>query len=203
MSTHHFNINVAKMYGVNESIILQNISFWQAKNEANEKNFHDGKYWVYNSVKAFSALFPYWSKGQINRILNKLEDLQVLSVGNYNKVNYDRTKWYSVNQEIHLLISGNGVSIIEKPIPDNKPDSKPFSEREHTFKELVKQTWAELGGEDFLPNIDAQKFFLYWSESNGKKMLFERQKTFCIKKRFKRWQLNNFNQSKPQGRNNA
>ena len=92
MSTHIFNIKVAEAYGIGEAIILQNISFWQSKNEANETNFHDGKYWVYNSVKAFEKLFPYWSKGQINRILKNLEEKEALSVGNYNKMSYDRTK---------------------------------------------------------------------------------------------------------------
>ena len=80
---------------------------------------------------------------------------------------------------------------------------KDLPEKEKDFEQLVKQTWKDLGGETFLPLVEAQKFFLYWSESNGKKLLFERQQTFDIKKRFKRWQLNNFNQSKPQGRNNA
>ena len=80
---------------------------------------------------------------------------------------------------------------------------KDLPEREKDFEQLVKDTWKDLGGESFLPILEAQKFFLYWSESNGKKLLFERQQTFDIRKRFKRWQLNNFNQSKPQGRNNA
>lgn len=80
---------------------------------------------------------------------------------------------------------------------------KSFEEREEEFKITVKEAWEEMGGEEFLPNVEAHKFFLYWSETNGKKMLWERQKTFDIKKRFKRWQLNNFNQTKPQGRNNA
>lgn len=120
-----FNIKIAEAYGINEAIILQNLSFWQAKNEANEINFHDGKYWVYNSVKAFEKLFPYWSKGQINRILKNLEEKEAISVGNYNRVSYDRTKWYSLNQEIHLLISGNGITVIGKPIPDSNPDSNP------------------------------------------------------------------------------
>lgn len=124
MSTHIFNIKVAALYGVNEAIILQNISFWQAKNEANENNFYDGKYWVYNSVKAFEQLFPYWSKGQLNRILKNLEDKNAIDVSNYNKVSYDRTKWYSLNQQLHLLITGNGIAVIEKPIPDSKTDSK-------------------------------------------------------------------------------
>lgn len=80
---------------------------------------------------------------------------------------------------------------------------KDLAEREKDFEQLVKDTWKDLGGESFLPILEAQKFFLYWSESNGKKLLYERQQTFDIKKRFKRWQLNNFNQSKPRGRNNA
>jgi len=125
MSSHKFNTQIATLYGVNEAIILENLSFWQLKNEANENNFYDEKYWVYNSIKAFERLFPYWSKGQINRILKHLEDEEVIHVGNYNRSSYDRTKWYSVNQKIHLLISGNGFNEIKKPIPDSKPDSKP------------------------------------------------------------------------------
>ena len=125
MSCHKFNVQVATLYGVSEAIILENLSFWQLKNEANDNNFFDEKYWVYNSIKAFEKLFPYWSKGQINRILKHLEDDGVLYVGNYNRSSYDRTKWYSVNQKIHLLISGNGFAETEKPIPDENTDSKP------------------------------------------------------------------------------
>ena len=125
MSIHRFNVQVAQAYGVNEAIILENISFWQAKNEANNHNFNDGRYWVYNSIKAFDKLFPYWSKGQITRLLKNLEDAEALVSGNYNKISYDRTKWYSLKREIHLLISGNGFVDFGKPIPDSNPDSNP------------------------------------------------------------------------------
>lgn len=67
---------------------------------------------------------------------------------------------------------------------------KPIEEREEEFKQLVKDTWVELGSEELMPNTEAQKFFLFWSESNGKKMHFEKQKTFDIKKRMKRWSMN-------------
>jgi len=144
MSCHKFNIKVAELYGVGEAIILENLSFWQLKNEANDNNFFDEKHWVYNSIKAFEKLFPYWSKGQINRILKHLEDEGVIHVGNYNRSSYDRTKWYSVNQNIHLLITGNGYVETKKPIPDKNTDSKPDENKQRdldifkTFKDAYQ-----------------------------------------------------------------
>jgi len=100
---HHFNIEIAQKYGVGEAVILHNICFWQNKNIANKSNYHDGKYWVYNSVKAYSDLFPYYTDRQIRTILKKLEDKRCLHVGRYNKMKIDRTKWYSASDEIMLI----------------------------------------------------------------------------------------------------
>jgi hypothetical protein len=100
---HHFNTEVAQQYGVGEAIILHNICFWQKKNMANNNNYHDGRYWVYNSVKAYTELFPYYTDRQIRSILKKLEDKECLHVGRYNKMKIDRTKWYSASDEIMLI----------------------------------------------------------------------------------------------------
>ena len=88
---HHFKIEIAKIYGVEEAILLHNIYYWISKNKANNKHFYDEYYWTYNSIKAFSELFPYWTKRQIERILNNLIKKEALIKGNYNKLNYDRT----------------------------------------------------------------------------------------------------------------
>lgn len=61
---HNFDINIAEKYGINAAIILQNMYYWIEKNRANEKHFHDGYYWTYNSLKAFEELFPYMSTKQ-------------------------------------------------------------------------------------------------------------------------------------------
>jgi len=100
---HHFNTEIAEKYGVGEAILLHNMCFWQKKNIANKNNYHDGKYWVYNSIQAYSELFPYYTDRQIRNILKKLEDKGCLYVGRYNKMKIDRTKWYSVNDEIMLI----------------------------------------------------------------------------------------------------
>ena len=68
---HMFNIEIANEYGIEEAIILQNISFWIDHNKANDKNFHDGHYWTYNSAKAFQKIFPYMSEYKIKRVLKK------------------------------------------------------------------------------------------------------------------------------------
>jgi hypothetical protein len=131
---HHFNVEDAKKYGVECAILLNNIRFWVAKNKANEKHFYDGKYWTYNSVKAFGELFPYWSKDQIRRYIDKLETAGEIVSGNYNQSHYDRTKWYSLNCQIELANLPNENGENAKPIPYiktyNKTDSitaLPFS----------------------------------------------------------------------------
>lgn len=129
---HNFNIEVARLYSIEEAIILENMFFWIQKNKANGKHFYDGDYWTYNSAEAFTELFPYWSAHQIRRILKRMEDNNLIKKGNYNKLTYDRTSWYAITQhafsvltnsisQIHKMEvteSQNGISETAKPIPD-------------------------------------------------------------------------------------
>lgn len=103
---HSFNIEIAQEYGILEAILLNHIYYWIAKNKANGKHFYDGKYWTYNSRKAFSELFPYASEKQIRRVLERLVKLNILMTGNYNKKWTDRTLWYT--------FTDNGLSIMQK-----------------------------------------------------------------------------------------
>jgi hypothetical protein len=93
---HTFDPVEAVKYGILEAVLLSNIRWWVAKNQANGRHNHDGRYWTYNSAKAFTKLFPYASQQQIQRALKRLEDAGVLCVGSYNSNPYDHTKWYSV-----------------------------------------------------------------------------------------------------------
>lgn len=103
---HSFDVELAKEYGILEAILMQNIYFWIEKNKANNKHFYDDRYWTYNSRKAFSEMFPYASEKQIRRALEKLENLNILITGKYNKQWSDRTLWYS--------FSDVGLSIVQK-----------------------------------------------------------------------------------------
>ena len=129
---HHFNVEIAERYGILESILLNNFYFWIKKNEANDKNNHDGHYWTYNSTKAFHKLFPYASEYQIRNALKHLEEQGLIIKGNYNKSSYDRTIWYALTKTAISILQNykmenvkiqNGNCDIDTPIPDNNTDN--------------------------------------------------------------------------------
>lgn len=133
-----FDPEVAKDVGTDAAIILSNIEYWQAKNEANKTHYHEGKYWTYNSVEAFAKLFNYLTPSKIRTCLKNLEESGYVVSGNHNKSSYDRTKWYSSIRQIHLRELTNGFDETHEPIPDNKPNSKPNKKetRAHEFLKL-------------------------------------------------------------------
>jgi len=125
-----FDPEIAKEIGVDEAIMLSNIDFWCEHNKANDRHLHDNSYWTYNSRKAFSKLFPFWSPDQIKRILRNLEKKGHIKTANYNKMQYDKTKWYTTLGQNHPTEESkppNRRSKNTQPIPDNKPNNKPDS----------------------------------------------------------------------------
>ena len=54
--TYHFDGQIAKEYGVDAAVFIAMLQFWIAKNEANDRHFHDGRYWTYNSIRAMERI---------------------------------------------------------------------------------------------------------------------------------------------------
>ena len=137
IKTHHFQVDDAVLYGVDKAVLLNNLKYWLDHAKANGKKDFDGYFWTFNSSTAFSQLIPYMSAKKISRLLKELEDDSVIIVGNYNRANYDRTKWYTMpeyasqaisqNREMDCSELGNALSIIEQPIPDINTDNKHHS----------------------------------------------------------------------------
>ena len=100
---HSFDIEHARLYGIPEAIIIQNFSFWITRNRANGTHQHDGRTWLYNSVKALGVLFPYMTGDQIRRTLESLEKKGVLVTGFYSTRPGDRTKWFAFADEAQFL----------------------------------------------------------------------------------------------------
>jgi hypothetical protein len=147
VSLHRFDPEIAKLVGANAATIYENLVHWTKKNEANGRHSYDGKTWTYNSISAFEELFSYLSKDQIRGALKKLLDAGLIEKGNYNKAGYDRTLWYSVKSQMHLVKIPNGVGENPKPIPDNKPDNKPFLYR-------VREEWNGMARQVGLPEVE-------------------------------------------------
>jgi hypothetical protein len=151
---HSFDISIAETYGVNIAIFLNNMYFWIKKNQANNKHFHDGRYWTYNTIEAYTILFPYWSFKQMRTILKNLKEKGLLLSGNYNATNYDRTQWYALTDKAHEILSlpicpkrqikmaksANQTGQSGTPIPDIKPDIKPDKNKERERKRSPSPT---------------------------------------------------------------
>lgn len=45
------NRDIAKILGLNETIVLQQINYWLEVNKKKNHNFRDGKYWAYNTIE--------------------------------------------------------------------------------------------------------------------------------------------------------
>lgn len=130
---YSFNIEYAKIHGIDCAILIKHLQFWITKNKANDRYEYDGRTWTYSSTKALTEIFPFWSTGQVNRIIRNLINKEIIITGNYNKAKYDRTKWYafldeqtfvdnnkcnSKNQKIDFKESKNAIKQNSKPIQD-------------------------------------------------------------------------------------
>ena len=92
---HSYEAEIAYKYGIEVAVVFDMFCFWINKNEANENNYHDGKYWTFNSAKGFKKIFPYWSEKKIQRILQKMVDEDLIIKGNYNENPWNQTSWYA------------------------------------------------------------------------------------------------------------
>lgn len=101
--THSFDVELAMEIGVFPAILVRYLQGCLLYNKANEKHFHDGHYWSYNSFQALAKLFPYRSKRQIKQDVADLQKKGILLVGNYNKLPMDRTNWYAFADENRFL----------------------------------------------------------------------------------------------------
>jgi hypothetical protein len=125
-----FNIGDAKRYGVDAAIIIANIRYWMIENRARNHNVYDNKVWTYNSATSWAELFPFWSANKIQKTIRKMEKDGLLLVGNYNKIAYDRTKWYSLpdfvfmGQEKH---QANEIKPLSQMAESNKQEGSTYT----------------------------------------------------------------------------
>lgn len=135
MKKHTLDIRVAQLVGTNAAIILENISYWCEHNAANNMNLHDGRYWIYNSTKAFGELFPYMTINVIRTALKKLKDNGLILTGNFNKSAYDRTTWYTLTGKAEAMLEVNVHSdapnqeetTAENPTPSPTSEQDPWA----------------------------------------------------------------------------
>lgn len=160
-----FNTKIAEVAGINGAVILNNLYFWITNNEGKKKNYYDGYYWTYNSVKTLKELFPCFTQKQVRTALKKLKEEGLIITGNYNKTKYDRTLWYAITYkgkcilqncevkdlslespvecicpcgQMEMTSVSNGFDQEGKPIPNNKQ-----IENKNNYEERKKEEQKE------------------------------------------------------------
>lgn len=127
---HSFDADVAtELKSLDLAVLIHHLQYWIRHNAKTGKNFHEERTWTYQTLKDIAAHFPYWSHKQVERLMIKLVELEILIKGNFNNSAYDRTVWYafkneerfsiSRNREMDLPESGNQDPEIGTPIPDS------------------------------------------------------------------------------------
>lgn len=112
---------LAVAIGLNEAIILQQLHYWIKKSH---HNYH-GRAWVYNSMTNWQAQFPFFSDRTMRRAFDNLHNSGLIIKGNFNKLKFDKTSWYSIDYD-----KLNKVESTE--IINDKPDVCSFGQNDQT-----------------------------------------------------------------------
>ena len=95
------NTKLARIIGLNEAIVLQQLHYWIEKNKAADKNYNDGRYWTFGTVQEYRDRdFDFWSYETVKRVFAKLVSMGLVVTGNYNKMKIDMTKWYAIDYAV-------------------------------------------------------------------------------------------------------
>jgi len=98
--THSFNVNIAKIVGVEKAILLKEHCGWCRENLIKDRNTYGGIPFTFNSAVQYAKKFPYMNEKSIGRWLKELErDGWIASSKRMNRARYDRTKHYTINFE--------------------------------------------------------------------------------------------------------
>lgn len=147
------NPKLAKLIGLNEAIILQQIHYWLDNKGC--KGLHSkGRKWIYNTVSQWQEQFPFFSPSTIKRTMLELRNLDLIFVEQLSENGRDTTNYYSINYE---KIDSLEMDQSEQPREVNLnslggSNWSPPNRTETTTKTTTKKPRASLaddGGEHF------------------------------------------------------
>lgn len=151
----------AKEIGLKNAIFVQQIHFLtQTKQQNNDiYTYKNGHMWVYNTINEWHKnYFSFMSKSTLKRVIKNCEDDgYIISTDEFNKSEYDKTKWYRINYEKISDIQNK----IEKEIEMKRDEKlKRAKNKEKKKKDQIKkmkklkfdsETEAPLGQNDTMP----------------------------------------------------
>lgn len=210
-TTHSFSVQLATEIGLEECLILQHFLFGHQLNAENQDMLKDGYIWFFTSRRNILTIFPYLTEEKLKTAINKLLEGNYIIKGNYSNNKMLKTNWYALTEKTLSLFGENNCPVVnstddwlKQPTKDNKynnniynshevtlsphttpaPPSLTREEREDKFRAEAEMYEAEYGERMIRAFCD------YWTEFGGKKMRFEKEKTWELKRRLQTWKRN-------------
>lgn len=104
--------------GVNRAIIYQYIANWVIYNQEHGKNYVDGRFWSYNSGRAWADKIQLWESNTVEKHIRFLRDEGVLDASAMNAHKGDQRLWYTLPSPVERKES-NGGTQISLPLDSN------------------------------------------------------------------------------------
>ena len=141
----------AELKSIELSVLVHHFQYWIKHNKRTNRNKHEGRTWMYQSLEDMSAHFSYWSKTQVERLVRKLVDKDILIKGNFNKSPYDRTVWYAFKDESRFVFLYK-----DKNIDSSYEIKEKFSISRNREMEISKSRNEDLGIEKCIIGKDTK-----------------------------------------------
>lgn len=104
---------IAKEYGIPEAVLFYNIAFWEKQNRLNEHNYFEGRYWTYNTLKAYQGLFDFMSLATIKRALKNLKEADLILMGNFNNDKFNHTNYYTLSDRGMRIVQNCDIRLAQ------------------------------------------------------------------------------------------
>lgn len=131
---HSFDVNFATEYkNVDIAILICHFQYWINMNKRLGRNLHENRTWTYQTLTEIAAMFPYWTKRQVEKYINKMVELKILTKGNFNKNSFDRTVWYAfVNESKFLYPENLEMEDLKEPPSGISPNGEIDKSKHHS-----------------------------------------------------------------------
>lgn len=131
---------VVEKLGMLQAQIITQIDYWAERTN----NTYNGKKWVYNSMEDWHKQFSWVALSTLKRAFSDLEEQELLITANFNKIKYDRTKWYRIDYDkLDKLMIPKPAKIIvtyTKKTESAKTTGKPLVQNEPMDKAKMNQS---------------------------------------------------------------
>lgn len=134
------------------ALIFQQIHYWISINKqnaemelANINTYHNNRFWCFQTYEQWEQQFIWLTKKTIIRKIKKLEELGIVISDNFNQLNLDQTKWYTIDYkkllELQTKVFQKKLKERQNKIATRKEQEKKAFEK---FKEQKISTFSEM-----------------------------------------------------------